>query len=379
MVVLQWWHRYAWQNASQPVVELESARQKLMSEIQLNADSTKLQSLEDILNNIMTSNTFNKAAQEVLNKIPTKIDSAINVTKNLGVTTAESEDLWSQYKTKLSHYENNLAQGINDLSEVAEVEAAKKRAISLQSSLNNLRGQVLESSLDILLPLITTSSNTMIDQTIDNMLETIKGKKDVKTKGSTSNDIEYYLDEEKVTISTQGKIDVEAKSPFIGEDDILKISAKNYSRIRNIHLLSGASVAGLISQWPTNNEVQNYYYNALGYGTVEVFNAAKLLIGTQALAGKGGEDLSNILILNVRNREKPIKVISIRQLLETIGQQQLGEPFIIDYHGLPSLGADEEVSSAQEFAQKAKKVTVNVQLARAYIANEYARKASQQT
>jgi hypothetical protein len=36
----------------------------------------------------------------------------------------------------------------------------------------------------------------------------------------------------------------------LGDDDLMRISAKNYSSLRDIHLLAGASAVGLISQWP---------------------------------------------------------------------------------------------------------------------------------
>jgi hypothetical protein len=62
-------------------------------------------------------------------------------------------------------------------------------------------------------------------------------------------------------------------------DSWANITAKNYSKLRNISLLGAGSMMGLISQWATNQETKNYYYTSLGYGTEQYFKEANTLIG----------------------------------------------------------------------------------------------------
>jgi hypothetical protein len=68
--------------------------------------------------------------------------------------------------------------------------------------------------------------------------------------GSEHIKLDFMIDGTKVQWSGTGKIDVRAKSPLFDETgEALDISAKSYSSLTNITLLTG-KVLPLIATWP---------------------------------------------------------------------------------------------------------------------------------
>jgi hypothetical protein len=61
---------------------------------------------------------------------------------------------------------------------------------------------------------------------------------------------------------------------------MINISAKNYSALSNISLLTG-KVLPLIASWPSGQNVKNYFYNALHF----VDNEAEYLQHTRLIFG----------------------------------------------------------------------------------------------
>jgi hypothetical protein len=133
------------------------------------------------------------------------------------------------------------------LSLANEVNDAKRAALSLQGRLSGLSGQAFESLLQVLIPVVKDSVNDIATATVNDLIGILDKTVKIETLGTKNEAISFFIGEDEVKISAQGKIDVAARSPFIGEKDLLNISAKNYSKLRDIHLLSGGSVVGLIS------------------------------------------------------------------------------------------------------------------------------------
>ena len=362
---------------------LQHVRDKIMKKINLQTDQVKLNELSKLLNQIILNNSFeeNQIATKLLNKIPQIIEQGGNAASmnyqidgKLKVYTTESNAAWNEYSTLLQNYKNAIDSGMNELSLKADIEAAYNKAQTLQGALNNLQGQAFESLLQVLLPLIKDGTQNTISSTIDELLKIVDSSSSIATKGSENDTISLIIENELVKITSQGKIDVIAQSPFIHESDIMKISAKNYSKLRDIYLLSGGSAVGLISQWQANLKEKNYYYNALGVWYPENYlQEARLTFALQSLVGRGDGELANILILNIRSRKNPISVISIKSLLQGIEQNPIKDqnPFNLILNSLPIFTPEDGHRTPDEYRNRVKTITVDSSLNKAYLQLKY--------
>lgn len=363
---------------------LEMARQEMMNKISLESNQSKLNELSVTLNTIVRDQSFetSKIKDALLARLPQVVEKGANegtsnlqITQNLKVYTPESRAAWQNYTSLANQYKQAVAAGIDTIALQKKVDAAKTAALSLQGSLNSLSGQAFESLLQVLLPLVKDNSAELASTTVQNLVKAVESQSVLATSGAQHSGIQLSLDGKLVKISSPGKIDVNTSSPFLGDDDLMRISAKNYSSLRDIHLLAGASAVGLISQWPTQAN-KDYYYTALGYGKEMVhFTEAKMLFNIQALAGRGEGELANILILNVRSRLNPISVISIRSLLDNIENNPIAhtEAFSTKINSIPQFG-ENEYPSVEEFANRVQTITVDTTLNKAYLALSYLRK-----
>ena len=371
------------QFAGMPVPSLQQVKTAMMEKINLKADQAKLNELTDLLNQIVRSNEFEQSGipKQLLARLPQIVKQGANeavqefkITKDLKVYTQASSNAWKKYMEVANQYRQAVNSGLDAISLAKEADAAKKEALSLQGRLSSLSGQALESLLQVLLPQVKQGTADMTGTIVKSVVDQLKTMQTVETLGTKNESITLVLDDEVVKISSQGKIDVQTSSPFIGEEDIMKISAKNYSKLRDIHLLSGGSVVGLISQWPTSESVKNYYYNALGVWNPDTYlQEARVLFGIQSLAGRGDQDLANILILNIRSRKNPISVISIKALLQGIETTPVEgqKAFNMKFNSLPAFAKGELRASEQEFSSRVSKVTLDTTLNKAYLTTKY--------
>lgn len=366
---------------SQP--SLQEAKEKMMERLHLEADQAQLNSLSTMLNQIVRSEQFetNHIAEKILGKLPQIVDKSgeeaiqnLSITKNMKVYTPETNAAWQKYGQLSRQYKQILDQGLEDLSLANEVNDAKRAALSLQGRLSGLSGQAFESLLQVLIPVVKESVDDIATTTVNDLIGILDKTVKIETLGTKNEAISFFIGEDEVKISAQGKIDVAARSPFIGEKDLLNISAKNYSKLRDIHLLSGGSVVGLISQWPTDNGVKNYYYNALGvWSPYTYLQEARLLFAIQSLAGRGDSELANILILNIRSRTNPISVISIKSLLKGIETNPIAgqTAFNMKFNSLPAYAHGELRTDDQEFKNRLSKITLDTTLNKAYLMTKY--------
>lgn len=371
------------QFSSLPQPSLQKARDKMMNSINLQSDQAALNSLSKLLNQIVNDNKFteNNIAEKILNRLPQLIDQEseraiqdLKITQNMKVYTEESVAAWSVYSSLAKNYKTALDNGINDLALSKQVDEAKSRALALQGRLSGLSGQAFESLLQVLLPLVKDNVQDVASTTVNELVQILDKTDKISTAGTKNTTISFLVDEEEVRISSQGKIDVYTESPFLGDSEILKISAKNYSKLRDIHLLKGGSVVGLISQWPIENNIKNYYYNALGVWHPDTYlQEARLLFNIQALAGKGDNDLANVLILNVQSRKNPISVISIKSLLQGIEANPIEgqSAFNMKFNSLPAYSEGEMRKDKKEFTSRLSKITLDTSLNKAYLQLKY--------
>lgn len=371
------------QFSGMPQPSLQQAREEMMKKINLEADQSQLNSLSNMLNQVIRSQQFENShiAEKILERLPQIVDKGgeeaiqnLSITKNMKVYTPESRDAWSRYSQLSRQYKEALDQGINDLALANQVDEAKRAALSLQGRLSGLSGQAFESLLQVLIPIVKENVSDIANTTVNELMSILDKTVKIETLGTKNEAVSFFIGEDEVKISSQGKIDVSAQSPFIGENDLLNISAKNYSKLRDIHLLSGGSVVGLISQWPTDNNIKNYYYNALGVWNPDSYlQEARLLFAIQALAGRGDAELANVLILNIRSRTNPISVISIKSLLRGIENNPIeGQTaFNMKFNSLPAYATGEMRTDEQEFKSRISKVTLDTTLNKAYLMTKY--------
>lgn len=368
-----------------PQPSLQKVKNDMMKKIKLKADQEKLNKLSEKLNEIVRDNQFetSKIPEQILDRIPQIVNKGeealqgLEISKSMKVSTAESNAAWAEFSKKTKEYKSKLANGINDLALAKEIEDVQKVALSLQGQLSTLSGQVFESLLQVLVPLIQDDVETKALNSIDQLIGILDKKTEIKTQGDVQEKISLKIDGKTVRVSSKGKIDVQTEAPFLGEKDLLNISAKNYGKLRDIHLLSKGSVVGLISQWPTSNATKNYYYNALGvYNPFTYLQEARLLFAIQALAGRGSQEMANVLILNIQSRKKnPIQVISIKSLLESANvmpETEGNAAFKMKYHSLPAYEIGEK-RDKDEFRNRIKKVTLDTTLNKNYLTMKYIR------
>ena len=366
-----------------PQPSLREAKEKIMERLHLEVDQAQLNSLSVMLNQIVRSEQFKTShvAEKILERLPQIVDKGgkeaiqnLNITKDMKVYTPESSTAWQKYGQLLRQYKQILNQGLENLSLANEVNDAKRAALSLQGRLSGLSGQAFESLLQVLIPVVKDNVGDVATTTVNELIGVLDKTARIETLGTKTEAVSFFIGEDEVKISSQGKIDVAARSPFIGEKDLLNISAKNYSKLRDIHLLSGGSVVGLISQWPTDNDVKNYYYNALGVWNPHTYlQEARLLFAIQSLVGRGDLELANILILNIRSRTNPISVISIKSLLKGIETNPIAgqAAFNMKFNSLPAYTRGELRTNDQEFKNRLSKITLDTTLNKAYLTTKY--------
>ena len=309
-----------------------AAHNKIIKNITQSATLSQLNKLENTLNLIVNTDNFNNIIEtELLPKLPQTIGKSIEnlsigtKTNNnaFKITNTDLSAAWREYNQKKAKYDS---LGI-ELTEIdkKKLEDALKTALSINGSMNSIRGQIFESFLQMVIPIISTVGFDEIDTIINQLVENLKNSKAaISTMGSTKDKISLQLGDKMMQIASQGKIDVSVPSPFTTNENIKSlISAKNYSSTRDIHIFSGAVVVGLMSQWPVSEHDINYGHYGLAVYTPQpaLLNEMKSLMAIQGLAGsqvQNSDKLANIFILNTQSKKNPIKVISIPILLDAI-------------------------------------------------------------
>lgn len=324
---------------------LQQIHQRILSEIQEGITQESCNSLASLLNQTINNNMFDEFGPQLLQKVveASNISEAelgdISFATNkkggrmgLKITSTATQNAWSEfrkYASSLTKEEKELEKNMDD----SKYKQLMTYAQSLEGKLNHIRGQILESFLkaakntfiDMSTDIAANSTNELLDNFIKGLPKTLRATTSddlTHTQGSQSQNVEVVIGEQYIkTISSQGKVDETLPSPFL-DQQILNISAKNYTRISNINILAGGSLLGLLSQGMSQKE-NKYVYNAFtipssNWVSVNV-NQLKKIFATQALIGqKKNETKADVLVLSFNNRKNPITVISISSLLKEI-------------------------------------------------------------
>ena len=356
------------------------AKSNLLDRINITDGMSKALQLERILNNIINHNRFQE--EKVAQKIFAKIDSVVqrggqkgleglSVDSKFKVSTSESTAAWQKYMTLYNRFKQDKEGLENDVAFMNDMEKARKRALEAQGRINTIQGDALEAFVEIALPVIADivaqkgedAVNDIISAMIKNV-NNITTASPIKTQGAVSESCIFQFGEEWLKISSQGKTDVSAPAPFLGDDFLLSASIKNYSKLKDVSALGSGSVIALVANWPgVGSEDQKYIYNA--FTIYDPSNAvpkiAEELFGIQSVAGRGDSQMSNFLILNIRANKNPIRVIPVRMLLEYIFKEgnDLTDYFIFKYNPeIPLFKGVTDMRSEESVSQRVKSLNL---------------------
>lgn len=353
---------------------LNNVVSRLRKNLTVLKPKAKVEELEEALNQLVLDNT--NFTDETVNQIYTRLpqvlskvgenNNIITVNNRFQVSSQEASTAWAEY----IRLRNQYAQEANNI-DIERLENAKTQAIAATAKLNTIKGQLFESFLQATLPIINNTADEMTAQVaneLTDMLQNTTGP--ISTQGSQHSSVTYTFNGKTATISSQGKVDVQVKSPLLDGQELF-VSAKNYSKLRNIGLLSKANVLGLMAAWPnTSDDMINYACQVLTRNK-EIDNADNDILDKifiiQALAGsKSAQDAgANLLITNIASRkQRPISVMYIPDMITELVEESedFHRNFIIEPENrFQSFAADKEGKiAAENYLQKQLKLSVHL-------------------
>ena len=382
MITFQEWS----EKKNQYYKSYEKAKNKLLKSID-NFSQGEANNLAKVLNEITNNQSFSteKISQQILDKLPQVIDKSgeqalanLDIDNGFKVSTKSLGAAWQAYYQKVNFYKKTENLSTKEINEKEDVHLLLKEALKLQGQLNKIQGDVFEVFLQELIPYLGQKlenfSEDQIVSIIKDLSKNLSSKNRITTQGSQHESIDFIFEEKRIKISSQGKIDVNVQAPFLDGNFPLKISAKNYGALRDIHLLGGASVVGLISQWPVSQDAKRYFLNGLTTwekNTPEqLLQYGRILIAIQSLAGKSGKsnEMANVLILNIRNNpKKPIRVVSIKDLLGQMDLNNVDDMFTIKFAPQLQLFKNGEKRTKDQFKERLTALKVDTTLNKKYL------------
>lgn len=377
------------QKSFQTKPNLNNVVSRLRKNLTVLKPKAKVEELEEALNQLVLDNTTFKDdtvnqiyahLPQVLSKMDENNNSnnnIITVNNRFQVSSQESSTAWAEY----IRLRNQYAQEASNI-DIDRLENAKTQAIAATAKLNTIKGQLFESFLQATLPILNNTADKMTAQVaneLTDMLQNTTGP--ISTQGSQHSSVTYTFNGKTATISSQGKVDVQVKSPLLDGQELF-VSAKNYSKLRNISLLSKANVLGLMAAWPnTSDDMINYACQVLTRNK-EIDNADNDILDKifiiQALAGsKSAQDAgANLLITNIASRkQRPISVMYIPDMITELVEESedFHRNFIIEPENrFQSFAADKEGKiAAENYLQK--QLRLSVHLDKEVLKNHYVR------
>ena len=337
---LQWQKQFS--QATPPV--LQKVRDNLLQQIEGQNIQAECNMLSQSLNSLIRSVEFQQFGNELLNTIVTNSNIDLSslgqisfktskgMNQNLALKSAAASAKWREF----SNLANTMSKEQKKM-ELANPESSlaikRAEALSLNGKLNHIKKQLMESLLLAVNNTFATEVIEVAEQGATNALtELLKtnlpnvlvtgGEDLLRTQGSETGQVKVVIGDTYLkTITTQKKVDVTVQSPFLNGSKWY-MSAKNYSTLRDIDLLSKGSLIGLISQG-FDARGAKYVYNAFSIPdsdwTSVNMHQLKQIFAIQALTGqKAGEVKSNVLVLSLNDRVNPIRIVSTYALLQRV-------------------------------------------------------------
>lgn len=337
---------------------LKEIKNAFLNSINSNIDQQKANKIANQLNAIYANSEYTNEILKEINKTLENPELGIKVQTNLEVSSKALTEAITAFQQAVANYSQYLKEigadekgkyKISDLlknkglvnetdaklqSLAQEVIEANIKKISATNALNILRGDALENFIKI----VSTVKNEKIQQTVDEEKqkllkalfdinsESVKIKGTGNVTGADPRDIKYKIQGKEISIHSKQKTDVVISAEFQyiePREKELGISAKSMGKLRDINLLSNASVLGLIAAWPAMDAEKNVLVNGFTtWQSLYKLNEIKKIFAIQALAGsaisvEGGESASSLIIAFVRSSKKrPFRVLSVQNLLQ---------------------------------------------------------------
>lgn len=353
---------------------LNNVVSRLRKNLTVLKPKAKVEELEEALNQLVLDNTnfTDETVNQIYARLPQVLAKAgennniITVNNRFQVSSQEASTAWAEY----IRLRNQYSQEASNI-DIERLESAKTQAIAATAKLNTIKGQLFESFLQATLPIINNTADGMAAQVaneLTDMLQNTTGP--ISTQGSQHSSVTYTFNGKTATVSSQGKVDVQVKSPLLDGQELF-VSAKNYSKLRNIGLLSKANVLGLMAAWPnTSDDMINYACQVLTRNK-EIDNADNDVLDKifiiQALAGsKSAQDAgANLLITNIASRkQRPISVMYIPDMITELVEESedFHRNFVIEPENrFQSFAADKEGKiAAENYLQKQLRLSVHL-------------------
>lgn len=353
-------------NASAPIKQLQRVKKTMLNNLNIIMTQQECQALQDNLNNLIMQEDFNKVSQELLTQITgNKLNIQLTGIGGLQTSTPEAAQAWEKYR---NYYKQLLEQG-QSIKNNTQLKQYLSQALSTQTTLSQIKGQMFESVLKAISEVGSNTGKKLCEIKVDDLLQRIQASSfSYKTQGATQSVMSGTVNlgqgmSYTVNTSSQDKVDVNFS--FMSNEGAaytnIGVSAKNYSSLSNIHILSSSPVMNLISQWLGASQVLNS--NMLNIMSSKdnpnyslILNEVKKVFAIQALAGqKIQEQKADILIVNTNQTKKPIRVLSIRALLsQVLGQDiDIEKLFNFTFDGTVRIPrTPPEKALAELFAQK---------------------------
>lgn len=383
--------------SSSPQYKLQQVHENMIKRIEGGLSKAHCQQLAEALNSIqeeMNYKTNRKKFTKALSKAFDYTD--IQVNNNLSVSSGSAKRAWNEFR----NYSNQLKQSADGFTEDVKEELLKKARAESKKT-RKQTGQAFESFLQGSIQSINSLKEQVVDENLKELVDiqapnivknmTSSSKKNLenlKTAGAKNTCMTFYFGKEKISVSSQQKVDVSVPNPF-SEDplDTLHISAKNLSSLNHINILGKGKALSMIHAWPDiNDNISTFYANLLTLYSFEGdlyerYKEMKLAFGIQSLIGhksNNGDPYANTFIVNIRNRKNPIQVIPIKALLENIlTSQDKYNAFIVDHTKVKLNGPGR--TNQEDLTAQLKSIVVNTQLNKQYLSVSYLKKFFQES
>lgn len=309
----------------------------------------------------------------------------LQIKDNFQTTTPALSKAWQEYSKLQWANKKALAQGLEMPYDIDTLNKAKKMALTLQGSVSRAKGQTLETFLAGLQETFRTIAENMITDSAESLANFLKqGIQNAdfttvtNTEGLLRNEtITLNIDDEKFVLKgAQQKVDITLPSPFSGQSD-WRITAKNYSIQKDVHLLSGGSFLRLLyyGVQPTNNDSFKFLLNALtipsSNWTSANLNQLKKIFMIEAISGGQIDNLANVMVITLNNLKKPFRIISIPDLLTFIFKKNHLDAFIFEPILEKALPIGDKNARTEQDLEAIRNFTVNVTLSKSVLTLQY--------
>ena len=299
---------------------LLEVKNRFLDQINLTMDKRKCQQLENALNQLVRNNYSDEESPELrqqlnqfINKLSNGLANVDNkdviVKENFNVTNRKISEFYKAYSQAKKQGETDINSFIAHLENGETIDF--KQVLSLNSSLNKARGDLLEKALDVIINAAGNEMDKIANLKSSELLKYLEKNPNIKTAGSRMETSSYG-------VTSQGKVDVEV----LADNTELKISAKNYSNLRNIGLMGKSNGASVLAQWGAQG---NYFMN---YVASDEINAKKVdsgyiravhqILGIQGMVSHKGEtsNIANIFVFYNRANKNPFTLVPTKEYLK---------------------------------------------------------------